>query len=94
MICLARVERSGPGETPDLESSPEVLTWMWMLRGEELGIEERPASSWVAFLAVSTEDTRKRLGIWEARGLHLSVEAEVLALSLRLLADRFGVNEE
>jgi hypothetical protein len=76
---------SGPGETPDLESSPEVLIWMWMFRGVGEGSSERPLLSWEAFFWVSTEETRKRLGIWEARGLHLSVESEVLALSLRLL---------
>jgi len=65
---------SAPGETPDLEVSPEVLIWMWMFSGE---IEEeessaRPLSSWVAFFAVSTEETRKRFGIVEVSGLHLS----------------------
>jgi hypothetical protein len=33
---------------------------------------ERPASSWVAFLMLSTEETQKRFGIEEAKGLHLS----------------------
>jgi hypothetical protein len=83
---------SGPGETPDLEPSPEVLIWMWMFRGVGEGSSERPLLSWEAFFWVSTEETRKRLGIWEARGLHLSVEAEVLALSLCLFLYRFSVN--
>ena len=72
---------SGPGETPDLEDSPEVLTWMWMFRGPRVGLEEeeeeesssaRPLESWVAFFWESTEETRKRLGMVEVRGLHLS----------------------
>jgi len=71
-MCFASAVVSAPGMTPDLEASPEVLTWMWMFKGEAEGIEDRPRSSWVAFLGVSTEETRKRLGIWEARGLHLS----------------------
>jgi hypothetical protein len=82
---LAREVVSAPGETPDLESSPEVLIWMWMFSGVGEGSSERPLLSWEAFFWVSTEETKKRLGIWEARGLHLSVESEVLALSLRLL---------
>ena len=44
-----------------------------MFSGVEEEISDRPLSSWVAFLAVSTEETRKRLGIVEVRGLHLSV---------------------
>ena len=68
---------SGPGVTPDFEASPEVLIWMWMFRGERLGMEERsserPLSSCVAFFALSTEETRKRFGIVEVSGLHLSV---------------------
>lgn len=70
---------SGPGETPDLDSSPDVLIWMWMLSGV-LFVEEssaRPLSNWVAFLAESTEETRKRLGIEEARGLHLSGDSQL-----------------
>lgn len=45
-----------------------------MLRGSDEGGESnfRPASSCDAFLAVSTEETRKRLGMVEVRGLHLS----------------------
>ena len=76
MMCLARERVSGPGVTPDLEASEEVLSWMWMLRGGRLGWEERrevrPWERRVAFLAESTEDTRKRLGMLEARDLHLS----------------------
>ena len=67
-----------PGVVPDFASSPEVLTWMWMLRGvdsrsgfEEMSAE-RPASSCVAFLMLSTEEMQKRFDIEEARGLHLS----------------------
>lgn len=50
MTCLARAVVSEPGVVPDLESSPEVLTWMWMLSGSGLfeGLfsrRERPASS-------------------------------------------------
>jgi hypothetical protein len=65
---------------PDLDSSPEVLTWMWMLRGVSCRLEwdvsraDRPASSWVAFLIESTEETQKRLGTDDARGLHLSLK--------------------
>lgn len=43
---------------------------------EDEGCEEcssaRPLSSWVAFFWLSTEETRKRLGIVEVSGLHLS----------------------
>jgi hypothetical protein len=63
---------SGPGGTPDLVASPEVLTWMWMFKGGRSGCVWRPRFSCVAFLAVSIEETQKRLGIWVARGLHLS----------------------
>lgn len=51
--------------TPDFEASPEVLTWIWMLRGVVEGgdREARPRLSCVAFLAVSTDETRKRFGI-------------------------------
>jgi hypothetical protein len=48
-----------------------------MLRGVE-GVGERvdrPASSWFAFLMESTEETLKRFGIDEARGLHLSAHS-------------------
>ena len=60
---------------------------MWMfsgvvIEGLEKRISARPLSSWVAFFAESTEETRKRLGIWEARGLHLSVRREALVLLL------------
>lgn len=63
-MCLARAVLSGPGVTPDLEASPEVLIWMWIFRGV-VGVRSsaRPLSSWVAFLIESTEETRKRLGI-------------------------------
>lgn len=72
-ICETSSEHSGPGATPDLEDSEEVLSWMWMLRGPgEGGREARPVLSWVAFLAESTEETVWRLGRVEARGLHLS----------------------
>jgi hypothetical protein len=76
---------SGPGATPDLEDEPEVLIWMWMLRvfGMEGSLErssERPWDNWVAFLGVSTEETQKRLGIVEVRGLHLSVVLGVRGL--------------
>ncbi len=74
MMCLANSVASGPGETPDLEASPEVLIWMWMLRGVDEGISARPALSWLAFLVESTEETRNRFGMVEARGLHLSGE--------------------
>lgn len=74
MMWRARAVASGPGVTPDLEASEEVLIWMWMFKGVVGGGERaaRPRESWVAFLEESTEETRKRLGIWEARGLHLS----------------------
>ena len=71
---------------PDFDSSPEVLTWTWMFRGvsERSGWEEmraeRPASSWAAFFMLSTEDTQKRFGIEEARGLHLSRKMSVSLL--------------
>ena len=42
----------------------------------------RPLSSWVAFFTESTEETRKRLGIWKARGLHLSGRGGVLAAAV------------
>ena len=80
-MCRASEVASGPGVTPDFDSSPEVLIWRWRLSGprvsEEVeGCEEessaRPLSSWVAFFWLSTEETRKRLGIVEVRGLHLS----------------------
>lgn len=35
----------------------------------------RPESKAVAFLVVSTEETQNRLGMCEARGLHLSAKA-------------------
>jgi hypothetical protein len=71
---FAKAVVSGPGVTPDLEASPEVLIWIWMFSGVVgEGREERPRLSWEAFFWVSTDETRKRLGIWEARGLHLSV---------------------
>lgn len=62
---------------PDFEASPDVLIWMWMCRGEVISgwvrsSSARPLSSCVAFLALSTEETQKRLGIWEVRALHLS----------------------
>lgn len=46
-MCFARAVVSGPGAQPDLEASEEVLTWMWMLRGEEgVGVsEDRPRES-------------------------------------------------
>lgn len=98
--CLTSSVASLPGLMPDLESSPEVLIWTWMFSGvvmEELEarISARPLSSWVAFLAESTEETRKRLGIWEARGLHLSVGREVLVLLLtKALSPEEQVNGE
>ena len=67
-----------PGLVPDFASSPEVLTWMWTFKGVSLASgckqtrAERPASSWVAFLMLSTEETQKRFGIEDAKGLHLS----------------------
>ena len=69
---------------------------MWMFSGVVMeGLEERisarPLSSWVAFFAESTEETRKRLGIWEARGLHLSREALVL-LSTKAVSPEEQVN--
>lgn len=77
MIWRASSVAGAPGATPDLESSPEVLICMWMYNGEVISgwdwrSRARPASSWVAFLAVSTEETQKRLGMWEVSGLHLS----------------------
>jgi len=60
--CVRSVVAS-PGEVPDFASSPEVLTWTWMLRGEGEVRVARPASSWEAFFIVSTEETRKRFGI-------------------------------
>lgn len=72
---------SAPGETPDLDSSPEVLIWIWMFKGPRVSAELEdceevssalPLSSCVAFFWESTDETRKRLGIVEARGLHLS----------------------
>jgi len=80
-MCFANAVVSGPGVTPDLEDSPEVLTWMWMLRGVG-GVGERdarPAFSWVAFFEESTEETRCRLGRVEVRGLHLSVGMGVVS---------------
>lgn len=73
-MCFASWDVSAPGVTPDLDVSPDVLTWMWMFRGVEGGgtREARPRLSWVAFLAVSTEETRWRLGRVDVRGLHLS----------------------
>jgi len=85
-ICRASSVASVPGVTPDFDSSPEVLIWMWMLRGpstrEEFeGWEEcssaRPLSSCVAFFWLSTEETTKRLGIVEVSGLHLSIACDV-----------------
>ena len=38
---------------------------------------ERPCDNWVAFFGVSTEETQKRLGMVEVRGLHLSVVLRV-----------------
>lgn len=32
-MCFASVVVSEPGVAPDLEASPDVLTWMWMFRG-------------------------------------------------------------
>lgn len=78
MTCRQSSVVSAPGAAPDLDSSPDVLTWMWMFRGvfERSGCAERsalrPASSCVAFFWESTEETQKRLGMVEARGLHLS----------------------
>ncbi|KAJ3560074.1 hypothetical protein NPX13_g9431 [Xylaria arbuscula] len=66
---------SAPGKQPDLESSPEVLTWTWMLSfpgaGDEDGDEDENAdrnspryrSSSCAFFNVSTLETHQRLGI-------------------------------
>lgn len=63
---------------------------MWMFRGVDLGSVRvpRPASSWVAFLMVSTEETEKRLGIVEARGLHLSGASQQVA------ANKAGLEKE
>ena len=38
---------AAPGVVPDFDSSPEVLTWMWIFRGVSLRSVrvERPASS-------------------------------------------------
>ena len=69
---------ASPGVVPDFASSSEVLTWTWMLSGSGEERVARPASSWEAFLIVSTEETRKRLGICEARGLHLSKDVSLL----------------
>lgn len=59
---------------------------MWMFRGDKEGWEEtsseRPLSSCVAFFWESTEETRKRLGIVEVRGLHLSVSLGVSEVAL------------
>lgn len=74
-MCFANAVVSAPGVTPDLEVSPDVLTWMWMLSGvggEGLRVA-RPAFNWVAFFEESTEETMWRLGRVEVRGLHLSV---------------------
>ena len=81
-MCFARARASGPGATPDLEDSPEVLIWMWMLsfswmEGDLERSSERPCDNWVAFFGVSTEETQKRLGMVEVRGLHLSVVLRV-----------------
>lgn len=80
-MCLQSSVVAAPGVTPDLESSDDVLTCTWMFKGEDEeedgGRRARPASSCVAFLIVSTEETANRLGIWEARGLHLSVRESV-----------------
>lgn len=87
---------SFPGETPDLEDSPEVLSWMWMFRGgggvvesAGTGRRERPRDSWEAFFWESIEETRWRLGIVEARGLHLSVGGISLKIVNRLSAWKF-----
>lgn len=60
---------------PDLEASPDVFTWTWMLRGCVAGgeSEARPKSRALAFFMLSTAETHQRLGIEEARGLHLSI---------------------
>lgn len=64
---------SSPGEVPDLATSPEVLTWIWMFSGGVVeGRVDRPALSWLAFLMLSTLLTHQRFGISEASGLHLS----------------------
>lgn len=75
--CRARSVSSDPGDTPDLDASPDVFTWMWMRRGVVMGGEDwartaRPESRAVAFLVVSTEETQNRLGTCDAKGLHLS----------------------
>lgn len=49
----------GPRVSDDLEFCEEVSS-------------ARPLSSCVAFFCESTDETRKRLGIVEVRGLHLS----------------------
>lgn len=73
--CFASAVVSGPGVVPDFADSPEVLTWMWMLRGGRVVWVERPRLSWVAFFSESMEETQNRFGMVEARGLHLSVKA-------------------
>lgn len=59
-MCLASAVASAPGDVPDLEASPDVLSWIWMCSGVGEGRESssRPALSAVAFLMLSTEETR------------------------------------
>ena len=86
---------AAPGSAPDFESSDEVLTctWMFSFSVGEGKIEERPASSWFAFFNVSTEETRKRFGMLEARGLHLSVKVSLCSIFQPVLIFRNGTRD-
>lgn len=81
-MCFASSAVSGPGETPDLEDSEEVLIWMWMLTGVGAGGEReaRPRLRAVAFFGVSTLEIRWREGTVEVSGLHLSRGGERLVV--------------
>lgn len=79
-MALHRSAVSCPGEQPDLESSPEVLTWTWTLsfsmgssdEEEEAMSSPRTRLRVWAFLRESKEETAKRLGM-RARGLQWAI---------------------
>lgn len=73
-MCLQSSSVDAPGSVPDLAASPLVLTCTWMFRGVDgAGVRVlRPESRALAFLMLSMLETHQRLGILDARGLHLS----------------------
>ena len=77
VLSWSSAELSFIGGSPDFESSPDVLTWTCMFSFTSFidasSASARPLLSSVAFLALSTLLTQKRLGMEWPRVLHLFV---------------------